>query len=294
VQDLLQLGVGSWLCVPLIAHEEAIGALTIGRHEATLRPADLDLAKAVAEIASLAIASAVLYRSAQRALSARDEVLAVVSHDLRTPASAITMCARTLLDHPPASAEERRALYATVLESANWMHRLMQDLLDAASIDAGRLSIVPERQELHTVLHGAVQAGMPGAIEAAVSLSAALPEELPVVVIDRERTLQALANLVSNALRFTAGGGTVVISAMHRDGGVVISVRDSGTGIPPDHVPHLFDRFWQARQGGIGRGTGLGLAIAKGIVEAQGGRIWVESTVGEGSVFSFTVPVASS
>jgi PAS domain S-box-containing protein len=292
LEDLRQLGVRSSLCVPLLVGEEVIGALTIGRHEATLEPSDLNLAKAVADQASLAIAGARLYRSTQRALDARNEVLAIVSHDLRTPASAITMCARTLLEHPPATAEERHLLHATILESAEWMHRLMRDLLDAASIDAGRLSVVAEPHAVRPVLDQAVAVASKAATDAGIALDVVAMASLPQVMIDRDRTLQVVANLVSNALRFTGAGGTVTISAKHLGDGVTISVRDSGTGIPAEQLPRLFDRFWQARQRGIGRGTGLGLTIAKGIVEAQGGRIWVESAVGQGSTFSFTVPLA--
>ncbi len=291
LEDMVRLGTGSWLCVPLVVNDEVIGALTIGRHQATLKSTDLDLAKAVAETASLAIASAVLHQSAQRALSARDEVLAVVSHDLRTPASAITMCARRLLDDPPSSAEERRTLYATVLESADWMHRLMQDLLDAASIDAGRLSIAPESHDISAILQQAAAFARDRAAQSGIALTVAEPVQLPQVMVDRDRTLQAIANLVSNALRFTAAGGAVTIAAASDATDVVISIRDTGTGIPADHLPRLFDRFWHARQRGIGRGTGLGLAIVKRIVEAQGGRIWVDSKVSEGSTLCFTVPL---
>jgi PAS domain S-box-containing protein len=292
LQDFGQLEVRSCVCVPLIARDEIVGALTVGRRAATMNAADLDLMSGFADIAARAITSAELYRTAQQALHARDEVLAVVSHDLRTPASAITMCARTLLDHPPASAPELRALAETVLESADWMGRLMQDLLDAASIDAGRLAIAPEPQDLRAVLRAAADAADARAVAAAITLTVDVPDNLPAVLIDRDRTLQALANLISNALRFTARGGELTLAAVPGDDAIEIQVRDTGTGIPPDHLPHLFDRFWQARQRGIGRGTGLGLAIVKGIVEAQSGRIRVESRVGVGTTFSFTVPVA--
>ena len=293
LHDLEQLGVGSCLCVPLAVREQVIGALTIGRHDPTLSESDLALAHALAAPAALAIDNTLLYRSAQRALAARDEVLAVVSHDLRTPASAITMCARTLLEHPPADADERRALYATVLESANWMHRLMQDLLDAASIDAGRLAIHLEPHGVAPMLTAAIETFAARAREAAVSLNVEIAGELPEVLADHGRVLQALGNLISNALRFTAAGGAVTITASPHAEGVVISVRDTGTGIGSEHLPHIFDRFWQVSRAGVARGTGLGLAIAKGIVQAHHGRIWVASEVGQGSTFSFVLPVAA-
>lgn len=290
LRDLQVLGAGSYLCVPLIVRDRVIGALTIGRHEPTLTAADLALAQAIAEPGALAIDNARLYGQAQRALAARDEVLAIVSHDLRTPASAITMCAKTLIHHPPASPEDRRALYQTILESADWMHRLMQDLLDAASIDAGRLAVHLESQAVAPMVQAAAAAMMERAREASVTLSVDVEDELPSVLADRERILQLLGNLLGNAVRFTPKGGTIELLARRDDDGVRITVRDSGTGIEPEHLPHIFDRFWQVSRAGIAKGSGLGLAIAKGIVDAHRGTIGVDSTPGAGSTFHLVLP----
>jgi PAS domain S-box-containing protein len=293
LSDIECLGIGSCLCVPLSVHDQVIGALTIGRHEPTLADADLVLARALADQAALAIDNTLLYRRAQRALAGRDEVLAVVSHDLRTPASAITMCARTLLEHPPADADDRRALYATILESAAWMHRLMQDLLDAASIDAGRLAMHLEAQAVAPMLSSAVESFAERARVAAVRFDVDVTGELPAVLADRDRVLQVLGNLISNALRFTGAGGAVTLAASRHAHGVVISVRDTGMGIAPEHLSHLFDRFWQVSRSGVASGSGLGLAIAQGIVHAHHGRIWVESEIGQGSMIAFVLPAAA-
>lgn len=288
--DLTAVGATSILAVPLKARDEVIGVLTIGSSDRSLGPADLDLARAVAERAALAIENSRHYRRAQRALAARDEVLAIVSHDLRTPTSAIAMCARTLLEHPPASDAERHELYATILEASNWTHRLMQDLLDAAAIDAGRLSIHLEPADIGPVVTTAIDQFAERARGAKLSLRAVLAPELPPVMIDADRILQLLGNLLTNALRFTPAGGDITVSAKAARDGVVLTVRDSGGGIKTEHLPHLFDRFWQVRQAGVAQGSGLGLAIAKGIVEAHRGRIAVESDVGRGSVFSILIP----
>jgi signal transduction histidine kinase len=120
-----------------------------------------------------------------------------------------------------------------------------------------------------------------------------IPAPLPIVEADRSRVMQVLANLVDNALKFTTAGGVITISAIAHDGEVEFTVRDTGSGIPPEHVPHLFDRFWHARGTSLTHGSGLGLAIAQGIITAHGGRIWVDTNNGEGSAFRFTLPVAA-
>lgn len=292
LEDIRQLGVRSCVTLPLWARERVIGTLTVGTSERPLLPADVDLARALAERGALAIDTALLYRRAQRAIAGRDQVLAIVSHDLRTPATTIAMCARTLLEHPPALPEERQALYSTIIESSNWMHRLMQDLLDAASVDAGRLAVDAQPRAVAPMVAAAAALFAQPAQTADVMLHIRMPPGLPDVQADDARVLQLLGNLLANALRFTPGGGCVTIRAEAGPGGVVLSVSDTGVGIEADQLAHVFDRFWQVSSAGGVRGTGLGLAIAKGIVDAHRGRIWVESEVGRGSTFFVELPLA--
>jgi signal transduction histidine kinase len=174
---------------------------------------------------------------------------------------------------------------------ARRMNRLIQDLLDVARIEAGALALQPAPVRVSEVLNEVVIAQRSIAGEATIDLRCHAPEDLPLVLADRDRLVQVLDNLVMNALKFTGPKGAIAISARHNGPEILFSVADSGTGISPEQASHLFNRFWQAKHGDR-RGAGLGLAIVKGIVEAHGGRIWVESVVGQGTAFYFSVPIA--
>ena len=290
------LEVRSMLLVPLLTGERVVGAVSIGagRARRPLDSADLALVQAFADRASPAIENARNYRAAQRATAARKEVLSVVSHDLRNPLNGIRICARTLLDNPPAEESERRALYRSMLDATTWMHRLIQDLMDAASIDAGRMSVELELQSVSPLLDECVQIFAARAAAQHVRLATDVDPETPLVQADRTRVVQALANLVGNALKYTPAGGTVTLGATPRGTEALLWVRDTGVGIAPIHLPHIFERFWHLRGASGTRGTGLGLAIVQGIVAAHGGRIWAESAPGAGSTFLFTLRVADA
>ncbi len=290
------LEVRSMLLVPLMTGERVIGAVSIGagRARRPLDTADLALVRALADRATPAIENARNYRAAQRATAARKEVLSVVSHDLRNPLNGITICARTLLDHPPAEESERRALYRSMLDATTWMHRLIQDLMDAASIDAGRMSVELKLQSVSPLLDECVQMFAARAAAQRVHLATDVDPETPLVQADRTRVVQALANLVGNALKYTPAGGTVTLGVTPRGTEALLWVRDTGVGIAPLHLPHIFERFWHLRGATRTRGTGLGLAIVQGIVTAHGGRIWAESAPGAGSTFLFTLQVADA
>lgn len=285
-------GPVSLLCVPLALRGEISGALTVVslRPERPLAAVAMELAAEFARRAAIALERGRLYDAAQRATAARDEVLGVVSHDLRNPLHAIAMCAQVLRDAPPEAAAERRELATTIYEATHWANRLISDLLDVAMIQAGRLSIERRMVLLGPVVESALAVFEGRAAEKGVALRAELPPSLPALEMDPDRVLQVLANLVGNAVKFTGQGGTVTVRAEVHPSEVRVSVADTGAGIPPEHLPHLFDLYWQARRGAQQRGTGFGLAIAKGIVEAHGGRIDVESTPGRGSTFAFTLP----
>jgi PAS domain S-box-containing protein len=230
--------------------------------------------------------------AAELALLTRDEVLAVVSHDLRNPLSVIDMCAASLSEKLPAHDAGTRNLVATIESSTAWMNRLIEDLLDVARMEAGRLTLQRQSHDLVRVISEATVMLEPLIVEKSLRLHEDLPEYLPPTSVDARRIVQVLENLVSNAVKHTAPGGEIRIRAESANGEVRIAVRDTGSGIPAENLPHLFNRFWQARGAQRG-GAGLGLAIAKGIIEAHGGHIWVESEVGAGSTFAFSLPLDS-
>jgi PAS domain S-box-containing protein len=286
------LGARSLLTLPLVAGDEAFGAVTlIAVDPAREFSADArTLADKFAATAATTLENARLYGVAQRATRARDEVLGIVSHDLRNPMSAIAMCARVLQENPPNDPAERSQLLGTIRESTEWVNRLIQDLLDVANIERGRLSLELEPQDPAQI---ALQARHMFEVEATqhgIALDVDVPTNLPMVAADGARIVQVLGNLLRNAIKFTPNGGRIVVAVGRGESGVVFSVRDSGSGIAVGNQARVFDRYWQSSDGSRTRGTGLGLSIAKGIVEAHGGSIWLESTPGRGTTFSFSVP----
>jgi PAS domain S-box-containing protein len=289
---LAALGPRSLMAVPLLARGRTLGAVAFlsTRPERSYTAADLSLAEEVARRASYAVDNALSYGEAQRATRARDEVLGIVSHDLRNPLSTIAMCARALTDSLAAPDEGVRYMVDAISRSTEWMKRLIQDLLDIASLDAGHLSIEPHGVPLTPLIGDVVEMFEPSARAQDLRLEGEVVDATPDVHADRERLLQVIANLVGNAVKFTEGGGSVRVTARSHDADSIrIEVSDTGCGIPAEDLPHLFDRFWHVQRNAARRGTGLGLAIAKGIVEAHGGRIDVVSEVGVGTTFSFVL-----
>jgi signal transduction histidine kinase len=290
------LGVRSLMIVPLVARETVIGtmSLTAVGQRRLYDSTDLQVARELALRAAFAIENARLYSDAQLATRARDEVLGVVSHDLRNPLSAIAMCTNSLLSQLPDDNGAQRELLGTVYQSTQWMNRLIQDLLDVSNIEAGRLSVEQRPEAIAPIFQRAIAMFERQAAERSITLRITVHPDVPAVFVDAERIVQVLTNLVGNAMKFTDAGGSITLEASRQAHDVAITVRDTGAGIPPEHLPHVFERYWQARRTARKRGSGLGLAISRGIVEAHGGHIEVSSTLGEGSTFRFTVPVATS
>jgi PAS domain S-box-containing protein len=291
------LGFSSLIIVPLGARERVLGALLLGRGagQPPFTEADLHLAKGLALRAATALDNARLYDDARRAIRARDDVLGVVSHDLRTPLSVIAMCATSLLGEQALAGEGSRDALTTLQRATQWAQRLIQDLLDVSAIEAGGLSLTRSREDPVVLVMLAVQLNGELAAERRVSLVADLPDHLPPIAVVADRIVQALNNLIGNALKFTPSGGVVRIGAADGGDHVRLFVTDSGPGVPAEDAPHVFDRFWTARRTARARGTGMGLAIVRGIADAHGGRAWLEPPVaGSGATFNIALPVAAS
>lgn len=228
-------------------------------------------------------------KAAERALALRDEVLGIVAHDLRNPLNVIsTAC--DLLDGQLGEPGPRRHL-DRIRRSVQRADRLVRDLLEVNAYEGSGLTIDKRRVEVVEVVLAAIESQQVLAADASVVLATDLSPSLPAILVDELRIQEVLENLISNAIKFNVPGGTVTIGAAQTTGMLKIWVRDSGTGIPPEHLPHVFDRFWQGVKRDR-RGAGLGLAICRAIIDAHGGQIWAESDPGVGTVMSFTLPVA--
>jgi signal transduction histidine kinase len=292
-QTVRALAPISYICVPLLASGKPLGVLTLATSSSGRRydMADLALAADLARRAALVVEHARLFHEAEQATRARDEILAVVAHDLRNPLNTVMMAAGIMLETSSAERPQERRQVEIVRRAADRMNRMIQDLLDVKRMESGRLALEPKPEQPVTLVCDTIEMLRPLAEGSSLRLESHVAADLPLVRADATRISQVLSNLVGNAVKFTPRGGLVSIAAEKVDGEVRFAVIDTGPGIPAEQLPHIFGRFWQAKSADR-RGIGLGLAIAKGIVEAHRGRIWVESSVGLGSTFYFTLPTA--
>src|SRR6218665_625035 len=298
LQLLRRLAPRSLMGVPLVVNDQMLGALMFiaSASRRPYTPRDLQFAAQLGRLASLALENARLYQSARRSTEARDVVLGIVAHDLRNPLNTILMVTHLLQITVERSGwtrptENLDKWLNSLSSSAQRMNRLIEDLLDVSRLEAGQtLSVRMSVQSARALLEEALEASLPQA--GTLHLTLELAEDLPPVLGDRDRLLQVFSNLVGNALKFTPPGGRVRLGARVEGGQVEFFVADTGPGIPPEARAHLFERFWQLHRDDR-RGAGLGLSISKGIIEAHGGRIRVESEPGQGSTFFFSVPIAS-
>jgi signal transduction histidine kinase len=289
----------SLIFAPLWARERALGLLVLGATEDSGRRytgTDVTLASEIARRAALAVDNALLYRAAEESARARDVMMGVVSHDLKNPLSTISMAASFLLEDvipdDGSRAVERKQLGA-VQRAAGRMFRLIHDLLDVTAIEGGQISLGRRRvQAVQPIIDDALDMLRPLGSAKNIELAAEIADTLPMIDVDRDRILQVFSNLGGNAVKFTPEGGRVTLAVRVVGSALQFRVADTGPGIDQANLPQVFDRFWQAKTTAH-LGTGLGLAIAKGIVEAHGGEIAVTSKVGEGTQFTFTIPVGA-
>ena len=292
--------VGAHLALPLVHGDEVVGGLAF---DFMICPANQTTDELFTSLLAQATADALVRarsydqerearRTAELLSKAREDVLGVVAHDLRNPLNLVSMTTQLLME-PDLTPERRQSTYAISARAVERMNHLIGDLLDVVRMEAGHLTLNIGPTDVPTLMTETMEAFQQRAAEQGISL--VLNPQPPNVIVqaDEERVLQLIDNLVGNALKFTPKGGEVRVGAAVDDNELQVTVADTGPGITEEQSARLFDRFWQAR-GTDRRGLGLGLPIAKGIAEAHGGRLWVESIVGSGSTFHFAMPLAHS
>ena len=297
------------MVAPLVARGRCLGALYLfrlgdgspragqPRIHLPFDEEDLSLLKDIGRRAGMAIENARLYRDAQRAIDARDEVLGIVSHDLGNPLQAIFIGLEALGRSRTGRTEGRPGqdeyYFTAIRRSAEVMAHLIQDLLEIRRMEAGHLELKPVIQNPGPHVAATLDVLLPLAQVKGITIDNRVPMAgLPEVSLDGARIQQVLSNLVGNAIKHTPEGGTITIESDLVDREVHVHVHDTGEGIPPEDLERVFERFWRAERGRA-RGIGLGLAIARTLVRAHGGRIWATSEEGTGSTFSFSLPLRS-
>src|SRR6185369_4065204 len=255
------------------------------------KPAELTLLEDLARRIVVTFANAQVYATALQAISGRDSVLQVVSHDLKGPLTVVLGFTKLFLRKPELKDLicDRKQV-ESVYNAADRMDHLIADLLDTDSIEGRHLRIEPEPCAVPSLIRESMDLIRLMADQKGVQFETAFVENISPVFADHHRILQVLSNLIGNAIKFTPAGGTITVRAEQVEEAVRFSVEDSGKGIQEEEIRQVFHRFWQAPETAR-QGTGLGLFIAKGIVESHGGRIWVESEPGVGSRFYFTLPI---
>ncbi|MEO7368875.1 MAG: ATP-binding protein [Gemmatimonadaceae bacterium] len=282
------------IILPLLAREHLLGVIGFYRENGSYGEDDLFLTEEIARRAAIALDNARLHEQVKTGVQARDDMIGIVSHDLRNPVNAVRMLTGVMLNSEGAEPISPKMVeYATVIrQAALQMDSLIMDLLDVTRVEAGRLSVDPKPIDAEELLSDALRTLSPVAEGKGLKLKLNAPDDLPLISADKDRVSQALSTLVGNAIKFSPAGTEIGVRVIVLDAEVMFSVTDAGRGMTPEQLAHAFDRFWQSSRTDR-QGAGLGLAITKGIIDAHNGRIWAESAPGAGSTFYFTVPIAA-
>jgi signal transduction histidine kinase len=295
-EQALRLGIVAVVAAPIVASDGVpVGALAI-HVDRPHTAEDLERSRTYAALAAVILehkraeATGHERAAAEAAMQQKQEYLQIVSHDLRNPLSAILTSA-TLLQHEAGGDEARRTHKQTdiIIRSVRHMDRLITDLLDLSQIESGLFRLRRQRHSVKDLVREATEGIQAQAHQKRLGIEVDVDARVTTVSCDAERLLQVLGNLLGNAVKFTPEDGSIRVGATLRGAAVEFTIADSGIGIPGEQLAHIFDRYWQAQRRAR-QGIGLGLSIARGIVEAHGGRIRVESTAGVGTTFSFTIP----
>jgi len=298
---LLRTGYRAILAVPLLRDERLIGALVMGRKIAgEFTSGVIELLTTFANQSALAIQNARLFRELayksrhlEVASQHKSEFLANMSHELRTPLNAIIGFSEVLTDRMFGELNEKQDQYLKdIYASGTHLLSLINDILDLSKIEAGRMELESTEFHLPTAIENALTLVRERAGRRSLGLQTNIDDRLGQIQADERKVRQVVLNLLSNAIKFTPEGGRIEVGAVPKDGFVEVSVSDTGTGIAPEDQEKVFEEF---RQVGTAakkiEGTGLGLTLCRKFVELHGGRIWVKSELGEGSTFTFTIPM---
>jgi signal transduction histidine kinase len=298
---LIDAGHHALLGVPLLSEDEVIGVLAVTRKiPGEFQPETVRLLSTFATQSALAIQNARLFleiedksRQLEVASQHKSEFLANMSHELRTPLNAIIGFSEVLSDRMFGDLNEKQEEYLKdIYASGTHLLSLINDILDLSKIEAGRMELELTEFHLPEAIENALTLVRERSGRRGIALAHTMDERLGEVRGDERKVKQVLLNLLSNAIKFTPEGGRIEVTAVAKDGLVEVSVRDTGVGIAPEDQERVFEEF---RQVGTAdkkaEGTGLGLTLCRKFIELHGGKIWVKSQVGEGSIFTFTIPV---
>jgi signal transduction histidine kinase len=285
----------------LLREDHLIGGLTVNKKTpGEFSPEVIDLLKTFAGQSALAIQNARLFREIadksrqlEVASQHKSEFLANMSHELRTPLNAIIGFSEVLMQHMFGELNEKQDEYLRdIYDSGRHLLSLINDILDLSKIEAGRMELELTDFDLPTAIDSALTLVRERATRRGIALHKTLAGPVGQVQADERKVRQVVLNLLSNAIKFTPEGGRIEVEAVPRDGAVEVSVRDTGVGIAPEDQEAVFEEFRQVGTSAAKQeGTGLGLALSRKFVELHGGKIWVQSEVGRGSTFTFTLPV---
>ncbi|MGE3609257.1 MAG: ATP-binding protein [Bacteriovoracaceae bacterium] len=282
------------LKLPLMARNNQFGSITLYRGNKEFESHELEFAKTVVNRISVFTDNAFLYEEAKLASQTREDLMAIVSHDLKNPLSVILLISNLLEKRLKKEQLSQEVILDNINKIKNSAQRclsLISDLLTNAKIEAGIFEINKGPNSPLEIIYETMDSLLPLASQKNIKIENEAPSISPLLDVDRDRVIQVLSNIISNAIKFSPPNTSIKIKInIINSAELEFSIQDFGPGIEQESLTHIFDRYWQSKQTRQ-LGTGLGLSIAKGIVEAHGGRIWVESTLGKGSTFYFTLPI---
>ncbi len=284
VEKAVNFPTSSLMAIPLITREKVVGVLEVlNKHDGEYTGEDEELMSVLGAHAAVAIENSHLFM--------QSDLISELVHELRTPLASINTASH-LIERPELSDEQRQELITAIQTETKRLNEMASSYLDLAQLESGRVAYQSSRFSLAELAESCRNLLKERIDEKQVSFAIRLPADLPQVRGDRDKIKQVLLNLFSNAVKYNQPGGAVTVSAALREKEVSLSVQDTGIGIPPDAMPHLFERFFRTRDAErIAHGTGLGLSICKRIIEAHHGRIEVESKLGRGSTFTLYFPL---